>query len=167
MKLSLKYIILYSLTVSIPFASCKKDLLDVTPPDQLSTAVFWKTEADADLALTGLYNFLYTSSGGYATSQYTVMAWDNYTDDSYGQYNYGGGTSALTSGITPLSGDFVANYYANNYRAIAAINTFLANVGKVLSGDKLLAYKGEAYFLRAYNYFWLAQLYGNVPITRD
>src|SRR3954470_18274122 len=96
MKLSLKYIILYSLPVSILFVSCKKDLLDVSPPDQLSTSVFWKTEADADLALTGLYNYLYASGGGYATSQYTIMAWDNFSDDSYGQYDYGGGTSALT-----------------------------------------------------------------------
>ena len=106
--------VLYILIASVFLSSCKKDLLDVNPPDQLSTANFWKTEADADLALTGLYNFLYASSGGYATSQYTVMSWDNFSDDSYGQYNYGGGTSALTSGITPLSGDFVANYYTNN-----------------------------------------------------
>ncbi|WP_018614516.1 RagB/SusD family nutrient uptake outer membrane protein [Segetibacter koreensis] len=166
MKFSLKYIILYSLTSSILFVSCKKDLLDVSPPDQLSTSVFWKTEADADLALTGLYNYLYASGGGYATSQYTVMAWDNFSDDSYGQYDYGGGTSALTSGLTPLSGGFVNSYYTNNYRAIAAINSFLANVDKVLTGDKLSVYKGEAYFLRAFNYFWLAQLYGNVPVVK-
>ncbi|MCU7547972.1 RagB/SusD family nutrient uptake outer membrane protein [Chitinophagaceae bacterium LB-8] len=167
MKSYSKYIIHYCFIASLFFSSCKKDLLDVTPPDQLSTTVFWKTEADADLALTGLYNYLYASGGGYATSQYTIVSWDNYSDDSYGQYNYGGGTSALRSGITPSSSEFVANYYVNNYRAIAAINSFLANVGKVLSGNKLTAYKGEAYFLRAFNYFWLAQLYGNVPIVKD
>lgn len=147
--------------------SCTKGLLDVTPPDKLSTAVFWKTEADADLALTGLYNYLYAGSGGWGTSQYNIMSWDTYSDDAYGQYNYGGGTNALTSGITPTSGDFVYTYYANNYQAIAAINSFLANVDKVLTGDKLTLYKGEAYFLRAFNYLWLAQLYGNVPIVKD
>lgn len=147
--------------------SCKKDLLDVAPPDRLSTGVFWQSESDADLALTGLYNYLYSSGGGYATSQFTMIAWDNFSDDSYGQYNYGGGTSALRSGITPSSGDFVYNYYGNSYRAIAAINTFLVNVEKVLTGDKLAKYKGEAYFLRAFNYFWLAQLYGNVPIVKE
>src|SRR4051795_7292668 len=126
--------LLYILMASIVLSSCKKDLLDVTPPDQLSTSVFWKTEADADLALTGLYNYLYASGGTYSTSQYTVMSWDNFSDDSYSQYNNAGGTSALTSGITPLSGGYVAAYYTNNYRAIAATNSFLANVGKVLSG---------------------------------
>ncbi len=167
MKNFQKYIFIILFAVCILFVSCKKSLLDVTPPDKLSTTVFWKTEADADLALSGLYNSLYAGGIGYATSQYTIMAWDNFSDDSYGQYNYGGGTSALSSGITPTSGDFVYGYYNNNYQAIARINSFLANVGKVLAGDKLAEYKGEAYFLRAFNYFWLAQLYGNVPIVKD
>jgi len=156
----------------VMLASCKKGLLDVSPPDQLSSTIFWKTEADADLALTGLYNFLYAANGwqsGYdwGQGQYCVLSWDNYSDDSYGQYNYGGGTTALSSGITPNSGGHVASYYYNNYRAIGAINSFLANVDKVLTGDKLTKYKAEAYFLRAFNYFWLAQLYGNVPITTE
>ncbi|WP_342089272.1 RagB/SusD family nutrient uptake outer membrane protein [Dyadobacter sp. OTU695] len=163
---SLLYTVLTSVTLCFSAISCTDDL-DVAPPDKLSTNIFWKSETDADLALTGLYNFLYAPSGGYATSQYQVFAWDNFSDDSYGQYNYGGGTSALSSGITPQSGDFVSNYYTNNYKAIAAINSFLANVGKVLKGDKLGQYEGEAYFLRAFNYFWLAQLYGNVVITTE
>ncbi|MEX6688201.1 RagB/SusD family nutrient uptake outer membrane protein [Danxiaibacter flavus] len=165
MKKFFRYIPL--VIVLIVTASCNKSFLDRTPPDKLATTTFWKTESDADLALTGLYNYMYASSGGYATSQFQVVAWDNFSDDSYGQYNYGGGTSALTAGITPQSGDFVYAYYANSYQAIAAINSFLANVGKVLSGDKLKQYKGEAFFLRGFYYLWLAQLYGNTIITTE
>ncbi len=168
MKKYQQYLLIITVAAFTLLSGCKKDLLDVTPPDKLASSFFWKTPEDADKALTGLYNYLYSSSGGYATSQFTVFAWDNFTDDSYGQYNYGGGLNALTSGITPQSGDFVYAYYANCYQAIAAANSFLANVDKVLSGDKLTLYKGEAYFLRAFNYFWLAQLYGNtVIITED
>ncbi|WEA00621.1 RagB/SusD family nutrient uptake outer membrane protein [Mucilaginibacter sp. SJ] len=145
--------------------SCKKDLLNVTPTDRLSTAVFWKSASDADLALSGLYNYLYAGGGNWGCSQYEIFGWDNYTDDSYGQYDYGGGLTATSSGITPMTGGYVSSYYSNNYQAIAAINSFLANVGKVLSGTQLDQYKGEAYFLRAFNYFYLAQLYGNVPIV--
>ena len=166
MKNYIKFLASTFLATTLLLTACT-DILDVTPPDKLSTTIFWKSEADADLALTGLYNFLYAGGGGYATSQYQVFAWDNFSDDSYGQYNYGGGTSALSSGITPQSGDFVSNYYANNYKAIAAINSFLANVGKVLTGEKLARYQSEAYFLRAFNYFWLAQLYGNVVIVTE
>ncbi len=165
MKKFFQYIPL--IIVLIVTASCNKSFLDRNPPDKLATTTFWKTESDADLALTGLYNYMYASSGGYATSQFQVVAWDNFSDDSYGQYNYGGGASALAAGITPQSGDFVFAYYANSYQAIAAINSFQANVGKVLSGDKLKQYKGEAFFLRGFYYLWLAQLYGNTIITTD
>ncbi|MGN6438779.1 MAG: RagB/SusD family nutrient uptake outer membrane protein [Agriterribacter sp.] len=153
--------------ISLMISSCKKNILDVSPRDKPSTTVFWKTEADADYALTACYNFLYAGGGGYSTSQFQIYAWDNFTDNSYGQYNYGGGQAALSSGITPQSGDYVYSYYENSYKAIAAINYFLANVEKVLTGEKLDRYKGEAYFLRAFNYFWLAQLYGNVVITTE
>ncbi len=165
---TLHKIILSGMMAATLGTGCKKNLLDVNPRDQLSTAVFWKSEKDADLALTGLYNYLYATGGNWGNAQYEIMGWDGYTDDVYSQHDYGGGRSATSSGITPTSGGYVANYYTNNYRAIAAINSFLANVDKVLSGDKLTQYKAEAHFLRAFNYLYLAQLYGNVPlITQD
>ena len=168
MKLYNKYIYIL-MTVVVILVSCKKSSLDLNPPDKLSTQNFWKSESDADLALTGCYNFLYAQGGSYSTSQYEVVAWDNFSDNSYGQYNYGGGTSALSSGLSPGVFDtynlYQSSYYVNNYTAIASINYFLANVDKVLTGDKLKQYKAEAYFLRAFNYYWLAILYGNVIIT--
>ena len=54
MKKYQSIILLTVFATCILFASCKKGLLDVAPPDQLSTTVFWKSEADADLALTEL-----------------------------------------------------------------------------------------------------------------
>lgn len=145
-------------------AACKD--LNVSPTDKLPRTIFWKSEGDADFALTGLYNFLYMPGGNWSCSQYYVFAWDTYTDDAYSQHDYGGGRSAGSSGLTPNTKAYVESYYTNNYKAIAAANHFLANVDKVISGDKLKRYKGEAYFLRAFNYFWLAQLYGNVPIVK-
>lgn len=157
-----RYISYITLLVSVLIlGSCKQGFLEVMPPSNISTQVFWKTPADADAALTGLYSHLYARSG-YATSQFTVTAWDNYTDDAYGQ-----NLSGLNVPITPQTSEFVYDYYANSYQAIASINSFLANVGKVLSGDKLSRYQGEAYFLRGFYYFWLAQLYGNVPIVTE
>ncbi len=104
------------------FASCTKGLLDVSPPDRLSTTIFWKSEADADLALTGLYNFLYAGGGNWANSQYEVMGWDTYTDDVFFIHNYGGGYDATSSGITPNTGAYVRSYYENNFKIHQAFN---------------------------------------------
>src|SRR5688572_12997585 len=130
MKRYYKIISLTGFITCMFFTSCKKGLLDVSPPDRLSTAVFWKSEADADLALTGLYNFLYATGGNWACQQYEVMGWDNYTDDFFGKHDYGVGYNATIFVITLNTGAYVLNYYNNNYRAIEAINSFLANVTK-------------------------------------
>ncbi|HWV32756.1 MAG TPA: hypothetical protein VN038_24005, partial [Dyadobacter sp.] len=80
--------------------SCKDNLLDVNPLESRSTTTFWKTEADAEYALAGLYNFLYAPGGGYSNSQFQIYAWDNFSDNTYSPDNYGGGRTALSSGIT-------------------------------------------------------------------
>jgi hypothetical protein len=156
-------IIIFMATV-ISLASCKK--LDVNPPDKLLVNTFWKTAADADLALNGLYGTLETSQSGQI---YGPMWWENFSDNSYSQNSQGGSQQTLISGLTPSIGGFVSDpsgsLYANAYISIAATNSFLANVGKVLTGDKLNQYKGEAYFIRAFNYFLLAETYGNVPVV--
>lgn len=139
--------------------------LDQNPTDRLSSTIFWKAEADADLALTGLYNTLY--AGG-DVNQYGPIWWENFSDNSYDIHNLGGSQDSHIAGLSPMSGGFVSGAYTNCYIAIAATNSFLSNVNKVLTGDKLKQYKGEAFFLRGFNYFLLAQLYGNVPlITED
>jgi starch-binding outer membrane protein, SusD/RagB family len=161
MPTTTKYITQLFLAGMLCLSSCKK--LDINPTDHLSTTTFWKTKGDADLALTGLYNTFYASSGG--VDQNTPYWWDCFSDNAYSQHSLGGSQNALIAGLLPTSGAWQLLYYQNGYVAIAAVNSFLANVGKVLSGDTLNEYKGEAFFIRGFNYFWLAQLYGNVPIV--
>ena len=161
MQATTKYIAQLFLAAVLCLASCKK--LDLTPTSQLSTTIFWKTPADADLALAGLYNTLYANNG--TVDQNAPYWWDCFSDNAYSQHALGGSQTTLISGLTPTSGNYQLLYYQNAYVAIAATNSFLVNVGKVLSGNQLTRYKGEAFFLRGFNYFWLAQLYGNVPIV--
>jgi hypothetical protein len=165
MNATTKNIIKLLLAVSPFLTSCKK--LDIAPPDKISSAIFWKSESDADLALTGIYNKFYSSSTEGYIPQYMPFWWDNYSDNSYSRHNIAGAQQALTAGIVPNSTGFIRSYYSNGYIAIAAANYFLANVAKVLTGDKLKQYKGEGFFLRGYNYFELAELYGNIPLVTE
>ena len=57
-----KYILQGLIAGAALFTSCKK--LDVTPPDKLSTTIFWKSESDADLALMLVYGRLGELAGG-------------------------------------------------------------------------------------------------------
>jgi len=155
---------LFIIGISIAsLAGCTK--LNQTPPDQLSTTVFWKQASDADLALTGIYGTLYAGSGG--VDQYGPMWWDNFSDNSYSQHSLAGAQEALISGLTPTSNGFPNTTYSSSYKTISAINNFLPNVNKVLSGDQLKKYRGEALFIRGLSYWYLAMTYGNVPLVLD
>jgi len=162
MKTYFKYIVPALMAGTLCCTSCTK--LDLDPPGRLSTNIFWKDEADANLALTGLYGTLYASGDVYHNGPFW---WDNFSDNSYSQHNLGGGQDALISGLSPNSGNFATSLYSNCYISIAATNNFLANIGKAISGEKLKNYRGEAFFLRGFNYFWLAQTYGNVPLVTE
>jgi hypothetical protein len=153
---------------AILFVACNKNMLDQNPPSDIGSSVFWKNQNDADLALAGIYSYFiqgfnYTSSGntgqgfGAGTSY-----WESLTDNAYS-----GAYSNIAQGsITPTVGGLQTDAYTTSYRAIQACNTFLNNVGKIgLSANSLTQYQAEVRFVRAYWYFLLTQLYGDVVLT--
>jgi len=145
--------------------SCKKDYLEKNPTDQLLSENFWKTQADADIALTGIYSYL-IQGYNYTNSNNTGQGWgagtpywETLTDNAFSSafQNVAKGTIEATTGTIQ------SDAYNTSYKAIQACNIFLANIGNVpLSQATMNQYIGEVRFIRAYYYFLLAQLYGDV-----
>jgi hypothetical protein len=167
MKTTIKYLMLF-LTAVLMVSSCKKDLLDQNPPADIASSVYWKTQNDADLALAGIYSFFiqgfnYNASGntgqGFGAG---TPYWDSLSDNAYS-----GAYSNIAQGaITPTVGGLQTDAYSTAYRAIQACNTFLDNVRKVnLPSATLNQYLAEVRFARAYWYFMLTQLYGDVVLS--
>ena len=153
---------IFLLTVgSLLLQSCKKDLLGTIPNDRISSDIFWKTENDATLAANAVYTYMAENADHF-------IGWDNMSDIVFtnptgpqeasiaqGQFN------ALNSRIT---GD-----WNRGYAGIRAANTFLANVDKVQTTNTALItrLKGEVRALRAYFYYQLAFLFGDVPLVTN
>lgn len=160
--------ILYSLIFSLTSVvmSCNK-VLDLNPPDKLSSGTFWKTKSDADLALTGVYRSLtldIISAGGGGG---TLSHWEGLTDNAYCTYPWEGGFQTLAKVITPSSGAAISSLYNGAYKGIALANDFLANVGKIsdptFTSSLKNQYIAEATFIRVYWYYWLTQCFSDVP----
>ena len=135
----------------------QKDFLDLYPHDALSEGTFWKTEADANMALTGCYKTLYNSY--FMMDLYPI--WDSFSDNSWDYNNALGAKSAMTAPINSSIGGMVTGFYSNTYARIATCNYFLDNIDQVqASADKINAWKGEVLFLRAFYYFHLSEFYG-------
>ncbi|HVU97315.1 MAG TPA: RagB/SusD family nutrient uptake outer membrane protein [Puia sp.] len=156
------------LSFAVLLGSCSKSFLDKNPPDQLSSANFWKTQADADQALTSIYSYLiqgynYTSSTntGQGWGSGTPY-WETMTDNAYS----GAFGTMATGDIEPTTGTIQSDAYNTPYKAIQDCNVFLANITRIpLDQTTLNRYIGEARFIRGYYYFLLEQLYGDVVLS--
>lgn len=162
--LKMKKILLYTLLgTTLAFSACS-DFLDKNPTDQLSSALFWKTKADFDNALTAVYG---TLQNGLFTAG--APNWDALTDNGYGQHNYYGSNGIVQGNIFPSSGGYISDIYNTSYRAIARANTFLQKLeeyeGSDLSQEAKDQMAAEAKFIRGFFYFQLYQAYGSVPVV--
>lgn len=137
--------------------SCDDEFLDRKPYDALSSSNIWTSDANATMAVNGIYNALNRDNalGGY------FLNFSNLGPD--GTTHNGGeiqmGNSTTRTGL-------YRNVYTDLYRVIAYANDAIANLpgNKAISetlADRLL---GEAKFMRGLAYFYLWQLYGGVII---
>jgi starch-binding outer membrane protein, SusD/RagB family len=145
--------------------SCSKDLLDKNPPESVSTDIFWKSDADVQSAVAGVYSRLQQNYLGYERIYMdgltdNAFAWDNTNQTNLANMTTGS-LSASLSGAP-------ANMYSSPYRAITSCNYFLDNVDKAPVADaRKNVYKAEVRFIRALAYFDLVQDFGGVPIYRN
>jgi hypothetical protein len=144
-----------------------ENFLDEQPKGQVATGAFYNTVGEATQAVTGVYTFLRPLYLGGSMTLASEMASDAFTFVS----GAGGATVTLyeTFQITPTDQATLLTY-RNAYQLINAANMVLANLqGKTLTGTpgKQPILEGEALFLRAFTYYHLVQLYGDVPLRTE
>lgn len=165
MKSTIRIIIVFG---SILFASCD-DYLEVEVPDQkiISESVF-DNEATARSAMVGIYNQLATlsfSSGG--SNSVNILAGLSANNLSS---IYETNLPFVEFEHHEISPDNSKNesLWSSAYNIIYATNALLKGIGDSgsdLSNEVRDKLEGEAKFLRAFTYFYLINLYGDVPLV--
>lgn len=146
-------------------ASC--DIDNVENIGEMSSSQFPQTDADAEAVLAGVYQNL---NEIHANPQMSFL----YnaclaSDDQLG----GGGTNDKLMQAEDLlmnyNADMTNQFYADRFKGISRANTLLEVLegSEGMSDDVKNQAIGEAKFLRAYYYYELASMYGNVPLVRN
>lgn len=154
--------ILFVTLIMLPTFSCS-DFLDLNPTNQPSEETFWKTEADFNMALAGIY--------GQVRSQNTFNALypllDNLSDNSYDKNGEGGAQNICRGEVTPSSWGYIPDIFSFCYKVLSRTNLFIEQVenSSSLSDDSKERFMAEGKFFRAYFYTWLYLLYGDVPLV--
>ncbi|MCI9844601.1 RagB/SusD family nutrient uptake outer membrane protein [Flavobacterium pectinovorum] len=148
----------------LSFSSCENYLEPELSPDKIFTEDVFANETTASAALYGIYaDFMLnrdpTSISNGGLSVFGGLCSDELFDFSlqYTPYN---------KNEVPLD-DFgpVYNFWTTSYKLIYSANAILEGVEKSnLKESFKKQVMGEVYFIRAFNHFYLQQIYGNIPI---
>jgi len=156
--------LIYFASILLLCTGCEK-FLDTQSYTQKNTETFPKTDADATNMLTGVYSVLNAATAANVTSSYFLTA-ELACDDRFGG---GGANDKLAQANCQLlytdRNEFEA-FWQQHYLGIARANAAIAALDNMPEGDTKNQKMGEAKFLRAFFYFELVQLLGDVPLMK-
>src|SRR5690606_595310 len=146
-----------TLLVGITFSACDDSFLDRYPLDSFSDSSLWSSVSDAEAALNGCYNNW--------EDGHRVIYMDVASDNEYNQFPWRNYTQLCNMQLlTPTN----TGAHRWSFRTIQRCNWFLENIDNVTMNDSIRdQMKGEARFLRAYQYFLAQQLYGDFPLVTE
>ena len=160
-----KIFIFAAAVATMGLVSC--DIDNVENLTEMSTSEFPKTDSDIEAVLAGVYQNLNTTHANPQCSfeYYACLA----SDDQLG----GGGTNDKLMQAEDLicnyNADMTNQFYVDRYSGVARANTLLKVLNEAEGIAEDVKNKGiaEAKFLRAFYYYELASMYGNVPLITD
>lgn len=155
------------LLASIIIASACNKILDLEPHNSTFTDAYFSSEQDANTAIAGAYALL-------RNVLMTGNTWHKYGDIVSGEISVDGnldnGNSNIAQGLfTGLNVGSDNWNWQNYYRLLQQVNLIIAKVpdipdtkfGNVITKQHII---GEAYFLRAFTYFYMSRIWGDVPL---
>jgi starch-binding outer membrane protein, SusD/RagB family len=157
MKKLSKYILLLLLFTNL---GCE-EFLNETPVDTESSESFFQTEKDAVDAVTATYAAMNNSNGALYSADiiYLEVLSDNcwHSEGStFGYFTFNADDAIITS------------FYTHLYKGVNRANLAIENIPGIEMDETLKnRLVGEAKFLRAYYYFLLTLLYGDVPLVTE
>ncbi|WP_273275545.1 RagB/SusD family nutrient uptake outer membrane protein [Maribacter polysiphoniae] len=141
-------------------SSCS-DFLELEPEYLTNEASFYKTQEDFETAMIGNYSELqniYNASLLKLTELTTDNAYIQWTSPTTSEFECD--EMRLSSANTEVN-----TVWNLSFKTIVRSNTVLDRIEDVELGETIKRqYQGESYFLRAYNYFNLVRLFGDLPL---
>lgn len=170
-----KIFYLLAIPYLLAITSCS-DFLDLEPISSPTDQSFWNTEDDANSSTLAMYALLrqaFNYSDGKTFYAYgdlpsdefaTVISGEPWVSISNMNWSYSVSSSETTNALQRL------RRYDIFYRVIDQANRVIQFVSEMPSSafsSEVIRnkYVGEAYFIRAFTYFYMARIWGTVPIV--
>ncbi len=164
MKKNILYMVVM---VFLLVTGCDK-ALERYPLDVPSAETFYTNETEIQGGVNACYSFLISSNNGYLNHEYS---WDALADVTF--IRGGGFAQNMLMSVLDFKDGYFRTMWLNMYQGIGRCNLILQKIEEnkdKIAADKVKQFQGEVYFLRAYYYLRLTNLYGDVvyldkPVT--
>ncbi|WP_350285294.1 RagB/SusD family nutrient uptake outer membrane protein [uncultured Croceitalea sp.] len=170
----MKYIKYIAFTVMALLMSCDGDeFLNPLPDTVVVEESFFQTDADVEAGLLGIYDALQgvnenteTNIGNFNRGvQFEHLLTEHRTDNTRNA-TLEGSKSDFHRYVVDANNVESEDYYASMYEVIFRANNTLRFID-IADASNQARYTAEAKFLRAYAYFKLVRLFGDVPLVTD
>ncbi|UGU15315.1 RagB/SusD family nutrient uptake outer membrane protein [Sinomicrobium kalidii] len=140
------------------------DFAEIDPPkNELVRGTVFNNEVSANAAMAGVYADM-------SDTRHFISGWQTGVKMATGQtsdeYNTFSSTTELFENEIDPNNNIIRGIWQSAYTSIYSVNVILEEVSnsKELSSSLMQQLEGEAKFIRAFNYFYLINLFGDVPI---
>ncbi|WP_394773940.1 RagB/SusD family nutrient uptake outer membrane protein [Flavobacterium sp.] len=146
-------------------SSCSQDFLDVPAEGTPTIGNYYDSDTKLDNASNGLYGLVWFNMNKSAFYGITDVISGNMYASPYNDFG------KFTDLSFTNSQAFISDAWRSCFGAIANSNAYISNlpqsVGPNVSKEALNNALGESHFIRAFSYFFLVRLWGNVPIIEN
>jgi starch-binding outer membrane protein, SusD/RagB family len=161
---TIHYILLFISLVAV--VSCKKDFLNLDPVTSYSYYNFPTDESQVEQAVVAGYRQVFS-----VTNNYVWVFGDFMSDNTSFRYNptdRGGlATEQIDEFVASANEGNIGGMYRESYEGVQRSNYVLQNLEKIpFASDSVKRIReAETKFFRAFHYFNLVRLYGDIPIV--
>lgn len=165
MKKYSKYLFITLLAAVIFPISCSDDLLDQVNTNTVSTGTFWANADDVSLAVNGMYHPI-TNTFFWGRIVHTGAM---LRSDIFNVRPFGPNTAMSTFQGEAGAARWSMEIWQEPFKTIFRANAILENVNadNVPDAATRNGFIGQAHFMRGFAYWYLVNLYGNVPLVTN
>jgi len=159
----------FSIVIGLCHLSCKKLVTVPQPINSITSTEEFNTDAQANTAMAGIYTSMVNGRLSYSNGYTTILG--GMSADELFYY----GTSDPIMMTFPINQVVMSNSYTGTmwstaykaiYNANAVIEGIAASTSGLLHDSARQRLTAEAKFVRAFSYFYLVNLFGDVPLVQ-
>lgn len=163
-----KYLFGWLFLVTILTAGGCKKFLDVDPPNsQIASDLVFNNDDNANSAVVGMYLDMY--KGAFAGGGQGSLPWvaGLTADELHNNPQLNHLIIQFEQNQIDPSNVYIADIWTSMYKAIYQANAIIEglNLSTGVSANKKKQLMAEALFIRAFSYFYLVNIYGDVPLV--